>query len=359
MSSRFWTPRTWIIAGGLIFGIIASLLTKWGNPLNMGFCSACFLRDITGALGLHRADVVQYIRPEIIGLILGALFSALIFREFRPRGGSAPIIRFFLGAFMMIGALVFLGCTVRAPLRLAGGDLNGITALVGIIVGVVIGIQFLKRGFNLGRAGKTSKIAALILPGIAVFLLLLLFFQPPFIFSSRSGPGSQHAFIGLSLAAGLIIGFIAQKTRMCFAGGWRDIVLVRDFYLFSGIAAFFVGALVTNYITGAFASGVYHWGFENQPIAHNSHLWNFLSMTLVGLAATLLGGCPLRQMVLASEGDADAGTTFLGLAAGAAFAHNFLLASSAKGPSTNGPIAIIIGLVFCLIIGFGMMEKSQ
>jgi YedE family putative selenium metabolism protein len=82
-------------------------------------------------------------------------------------------------------------------------------------------------------------------------------------------------------------------------------------------------------------------------------------MTLVGLAATLLGGCPLRQMVLAAEGDTDAGTTFLGLAAGAAFAHNFLLASSAKGPSAFGPAAVIIGLVFCMIIGFGMMEKSQ
>jgi hypothetical protein len=301
---------------------------------------------------------VQYIRPEIIGLILGALFSALIFREFRPRGGSSPIVRFFLGAFMMIGALVFLGCTVRAPLRLAGGDLNGITALAGIIAGVIIGIVFLKKGFNLGRAGKTSQIAAFMLPCVAVSLLLFLIFQPSFIFFSKIGPGSQHALLGFSLAAGLIVGFIAQKTRMCFAGGWRDIFLVRDFYLFSGIAAFFVGALVTNYLTGTFASGVYHWGFENQPIAHDNHLWNFLSMTLVGLTATLLGGCPLRQMVLASEGDTDAGTTFLGLAAGAAFAHNFLLASSAKGPSAFGPAAVIIGLVFCMIIGFGMMEKK-
>jgi hypothetical protein len=260
---------------------------------------------------------------------------------------------------MMIGALVFLGCTVRAPLRLAGGDLNGITALTGIIAGVIIGIQFLKKGFNLGRAGLVSKIAAFILPGIAVSLLLLLIFQPSFIFFSQKGPGSQHAVMGLSVAAGLIVGFIAQKTRMCFAGGWRDIFLVRDFYLFSGIAAFFVGALLTNYLTGSFANGTYHWGFENQPIAHDSHLWNFLSMTLVGLAATLLGGCPLRQMVLASEGDTDAGTTFLGLAAGAAFAHNFLLASSVKGPGVNGPIAVIIGLIFCLLMGFTMKERAR
>ncbi|MGV8057934.1 MAG: YedE family putative selenium transporter [Smithellaceae bacterium] len=359
MAYKFWQPRIWIILGGLLFGILASLLTTWGNPPNMGFCSACFLRDITGSLGLHRADVVQYLRPEIIGLILGALFSSLIFREFKPRGGSSPLVRFFLGAFMMTGALVFLGCTVRAPLRLAGGDLNALTGIAGLIMGILAGITFLRQGFNLGRSGKVSRIAAFILPGISIALLLFLVFQPPFIYFSSKGPGSQHALPGIALAAGIIIGFIAQKTRMCFAGGWRDIFLVRDFYLFSGIAAFFAGALFTNYLTGNFASGLYHWGFENQPIAHNNHLWNFLSMSLVGLAATLLGGCPLRQMVLASEGDTDAGITFLGLAAGAAFAHNFLLASSAQGTSVFGPFAVLAGLVFCLLVGFSMMDRGK
>ena len=359
MAYKFWQPKTWIILGGLIFGILASLLTNLGNPLNMGFCSACFLRDVTGALGLHRADVVQYIRPEIIGLILGALFSSLIFREFKPRGGSSPLVRFFLGAFMMIGALVFLGCTVRAPLRLAGGDLNALTGIAGLIVGILCGIIFLNKGFNLGRSGKVSQVAAFIIPIVALALLLFLIFQPPFIYFSAKGPGSQHALLAISLAAGIIVGIIAQKTRLCFAGGWRDIFLVRDFYLFSGIAAFFVGALITNYLTGNFTSGLYHWGFENQPIAHNNHLWNFLSMSLVGLTATLLGGCPLRQMVLASEGDTDAGITFLGLAAGAAFAHNFLLASSAKGTGAFGPLAVIIGLVFCLLLGAAALEKEK
>jgi len=360
MAHKYWTPKTWIILGGLIFGILASLLTTWGNPLNMGFCSACFLRDITGAIGLQRAEVAQYIRPEIIGLILGALFSALIFREFKPRGGSSPLIRFFLGAFMMIGALVFLGCTVRAPLRLAGGDLNGITAIIGLLVGIIVGIVFLRNGFSLGRAGKVIKVAGFILPAIAAVLLLFLVFQPSFIFFSAKGPGSQHALLLISLAAGCAIGFIAQKTRMCFAGGWRDIILVRDYYLVSGIIAFFAGALFTNYLTGGFASDAYHWGFENQPIAHSDHLWNFMSMVLVGLSATLLGGCPLRQMVLASEGDTDAGITFLGLAAGAAFAHNFLLASSpTKGTSAFGPTAVLIGLIFCLLIGLFQMERTK
>ena len=103
-----------IIGVGVVIGLLAPLLQKLGNPGNMGVCVACFERDIAGALGLHRADIVQYIRPEIIGFVLGSLIAAYLFKEFRPRLGSAPIVRFFLGVFAMIGALVFLGCPWRA-----------------------------------------------------------------------------------------------------------------------------------------------------------------------------------------------------------------------------------------------------
>jgi YedE family putative selenium metabolism protein len=351
--------KIFIIAAGIIFGALAALMVNWGNPPNMGICVACFIRDIAGAIGLHRAGVVQYIRPEIIGFVLGAFITAFAFREFRARGGSSPLVRFLLGAFVMIGALVFLGCPVRMMLRLAGGDLNGITALVGLVAGILIGIFFLKRGFNLGRAVKVRPVAGWIMPVLMVGLLLLAVFKPGFLFQSESGPGAAFVPLAVALAVGLVVGFLAQRTRMCFAGGWRDLFLVKDTYLFSGIAAFFVAALVTNYIAGNFGGGgIYHWGFTDQPVAHNVHLWNFLGMGLVGLAATLLGGCPLRQLILTGEGDTDAGFTILGLFAGAAVAHNFLTASSPAGTGTWGPVAVIIGLVFCIGIGFMMREKA-
>ncbi|MCQ4808396.1 YedE-related selenium metabolism membrane protein, partial [Intestinimonas massiliensis] len=61
-----------IVLAGVVIGILASLLVFFGNPVNMGFCFACFLRDTAGALGLHSAAPVQYIRPEIIGMVLGS-----------------------------------------------------------------------------------------------------------------------------------------------------------------------------------------------------------------------------------------------------------------------------------------------
>ena len=65
-----------IIAAGIITGLLAVILVWQGNPANMGFCIACFLRDVAGGLGLHRAAVVQYLRPEIMGLVLGAFIVA-------------------------------------------------------------------------------------------------------------------------------------------------------------------------------------------------------------------------------------------------------------------------------------------
>ena len=48
-----------VVVAGLVIGVLAAVLQKLGNPGNMGICTACFERDISGALGLHRAAVVQ------------------------------------------------------------------------------------------------------------------------------------------------------------------------------------------------------------------------------------------------------------------------------------------------------------
>src|SRR5699024_3406121 len=124
---------------------------------NMGFCIACFLRDIAGACGLHSAAKVQYVRPEIIGLVLGAFIMSVATREFKAKAGSSPATRFVLGGFVMIGALAFLGCPLRMMIRLGGGDLNALVALCGFALGIGVGVIFLNRGFSLKRAYPVGK----------------------------------------------------------------------------------------------------------------------------------------------------------------------------------------------------------
>lgn len=349
-----------IIGVGIVIGILASLLQFWGNPANMGICVACFVRDITGALGLHRAPVVQYLRPEIIGFVLGSFIAAYAFKEFRPRLGSAPLVRFILGAFAMIGALIFLGCPWRAVLRLAGGDYNAIAGLLGLTSGIWIGTRFLKSGYTLSSSHKTYTSVGWIFPIIMMFFLILLILNPEIqgegksgiLFYSVKGPGSMHPSLAISLVVGIVIGFLAQRSRFCTMGALRDLILFKQTHLFSGLVSLTVAAFIVNLILKQF-----HPGFENQPVAHTMHLWNFLGMLLAGLAFTLAGGCPGRQLFLSGEGDGDAAVFVIGMIVGAAFAHNFGLASSGAGATPAGMIAFSIGLISCLLIGFTMRES--
>ncbi len=363
-ASLFSTAPGIIVVGAFI-GSAAALLSVLGNPANMGICVACFTRDLTGALGFHRASSVQYLRPEIPAFILGSFAAALLAGEWRPRSGSSPFVRLLLGALAMIGALVFLGCPWRAWLRLAGGDWNALLGLAGLFAGILVGIVFLKRGYSLGRNYPQPASLGLVMPLLAAALLVLLALSPLFgrdaagnptgpIFRSVKGPGAEAASELVAAAIGLAVGFLAQRSRFCTVGALRDLVLFRDARLFLGLAALFVSALIVNLATGRF-----HPGFAGQPIAHSDGVWNFGGMALSGLAFTLAGGCPGRQIFLSGEGDGDAGVFVVGMILGAAISHNFNLASSAAGPSPYGPAAVIAGLVLTLAIGLGFRERAS
>ncbi|MBB5142618.1 YedE family putative selenium transporter [Desulfovibrio intestinalis] len=349
------STTTGIVVVGLIFGVVAVLLQQAGNPGNMGICVVCFNRDIAGAVGLHRAELVQYLRPEILGMVLGAFAAAMLFGEYKPRGGSAPITRFFLGAIAGIGALVFLGCPWRVILRLAGGDAHALFGLAGLIVGVGIGTVFFRMGFSLGRSQNQGKISGLLLPAMMLGLVALYLADPQIIgelksgvlFYSIKGPGSQHAPFIFSLCAGLAVGFLAQRSRFCTMGALRDVILFNQWYLALGFIAMFAAALVMNLSFGSF-----HWGFENQPVAQPNNLWNFMGMVTAGLAFALAGGCPGRQLFMAGEGDNDAAVFAVGLIVGTAMAHNFGMASSTAGIGPHGMAATLAGLGICLFIGF-------
>ena len=233
-----WFSQNWLIVlSGLVIGAAAVTLTALGNPGNMGFCIACFLRDTSGALGLHSAPVVQYFRPEIVGIVLGALIAAIAAKEFKGHGGSSPVLRFVLGAFVMIGALMFLGCPLRMVIRLGGGDLNALVGLVGFIAGILVGIVFLKKGFSLQRSYRQMKAEGAAFPLVLVGLYVVyLLFKTAFK-ASEEGPGSMHAAIGVALAIGVIVGILCQRSRMCMVGGIRNSVMFRDFGLISGFLA--------------------------------------------------------------------------------------------------------------------------
>ena len=325
-----------VILTGVVIGIAALVLTALGNPANMGFCIACFERDIAGAVGLHSAAKVQYVRPEIIGLVLGSFLMAIATKEWKAKAGSSPALRFVLGAFVMIGALAFLGCPLRMVLRLAGGDLNAVVGLAGFAAGIFLGTIFIRKGFTLQRNYTTKTLDGTVLPAVMTGLLILFIAVPTLFKLSEEGPGSKHAPFFIALVIALVVGALAQKSRMCMVGGLRDTMMFKDMHLLWGFIAIFVTVLIGNLIGGSFK----------------------------------LGGCPLRQLILAGSGNADSAVTVFGMIVGAAFAHNFGLAGNADsvseageyvvgGISTKGKVAVILGIVIVLVVSYVNSMKKQ
>jgi hypothetical protein len=386
MSPRLSRTSLLTLSAGLAFGAIAALLVRAGNPGNMGVCIACFLRDTVGAFGGAALGMggVAYVRPEIPGLVLGAAAAAVAGREWRPRGGSGFPLRFALGFLFMTAALAFLGCTVRAWLRLAGGDLNAAVGVAGLVAGVGAASLALRAGYDLGRARTLSAAAGLAGPAVAIALLAaaaigasgaapkILTVTPAGARATAQGavlagtgvlkpagsrlvdgavvatdgavvsdaaavaaakplPGGRRAPLVLSLLAGLLLGAVAQRTRLCTTGGIRDVFLARAPGKLLGVAGIVAGAMVLNVALGQFRLG-----FADQPVAHTDAAGNFVAMALAGAAAVLMGGCPLRQLVMAGEGDVDAAGAVLGMAAAAALAHGAGVASTPRGLAPLG-----------------------
>ncbi len=354
--------RNWLVMlCGLLIGGAAVLLTYHGNPTNMGFCIACFLRDIAGSLGLQGAAnaegarILSNFRPEIVGIILGACIMAFIGKEFKPKGGSSPFTRFILGVFVMMGALVFLGCPLRMVIRIGGGDMNAIVGLGGFVVGILVGIVFLKKGFSLGRAYKQSKAEGLVFPVVMVGLFVISIIGGV-LFTSEAGPGSKFAPWALALIVAIIVGALAQRSRLCMVGGIRDAVLFKEFGLVTAFVCIIIAVMAGNLIVGNGLS----FSFDNVgKIAHKDGLWNALGMALVGWGSVLLGGCPLRQLVLAGEGNTDSAVTVFGMIVGGGLSHTLKIASGEGGVADNGPAAVIIGLVLVLIISLANLKKEK
>jgi YedE family putative selenium metabolism protein len=347
---EFWL----VVSSGLLLGFLGVMLSVWGNPENSGICVSCFIENSAGALGLHDNQRMQYLRPELLGFVLGSAVSALIFRDFRSRGGSAPLSRLFLGIFMIFGCAVFIGCPIKLMLRLTAGDATAVAGVVGLVAGVWVGLKGLAHGVELVPQSQAKSHGGLLIPGL--FLLLLLFFliRPGFLLFSSQGGGAQFAPWQTALVAGLGLGVLAQRSRFCITGSIRNFLLMglRTSAL-PGLLAFIVAAFAVSLATGKFNLGLY-----GQPGAHLEYLWSFLGMALVGWISVLIGGCPFRQLIRAGEGDADAGLVVIGMFIGGALAQSWGIAATASGVSIYGKISILVGFAVVAVGSLVFRERT-
>jgi uncharacterized membrane protein YedE/YeeE len=168
----------------------------------------------------------------------------------------------------------------------------------------------------------------------------------------------------VTLIIGIVLGYLGQRSRMCFVGGFRDFLLVRDTELLRGLLAFFVTAWLAFSAAGLFGllqdstitltnaesasrqallqgawplpmhsvayaaslssdalravahapdavalstplSGLADW-FHGLPYSGSYLLLTILAAFSLGALSVLANGCPFRQHVLAAQGMSSA-----------------------------------------------------
>ncbi len=342
----YWFDRQniLVVMSGLSLGVLGVMLVLWGNPQNSGICVSCFLENSAGALGLHDNPRMQYLRPELIGFVLGAVVAAFLGREFKSRGGSAPLPRLFAGVFLIVGCAVFIGCPLKMFFRFMAGDMTTLSGIAGLVLGVWLGLKGLAAGVHIGGSKQKPDGAGIWVPLGFLLLLAFILWPPGFLLQSTRGSAAQSAPVLIALAVGLFLGVLAQRSRFCVTGSIRDGLLMGyRAPLLWGFLIFLVSGLVTSLATGQFRLGFY-----GQPGAHLDMLWGFLGMLLVGLISVLLGGCPFRQLIKSGEGDADAGLVVIGMFLGAGLVQSWQIAGTTAGVGLYGKVAVMVGLIFVL-----------
>jgi YedE family putative selenium metabolism protein len=341
------SPRAarWGWALALVVGGVAAVLVLLGNPGNMGLCGACFLRDVAGSVGLLKPGAPRIFRPEILGVMVGALGFVLVTGRYQARSGTYAVTRLFFGALMGMGALVFLGCPFRLLQRLGGGDATALFGALGLVLGVGLALPFERRGTSLGRSQPVPA-AVGVLGTFTLVVLLALFLLGGVL--EGPGPGDAekpppHAPWTFALGLAIVGGALLSATGFCAISAAREV--------WGGRKAMLVGALclVAGYGVVLALGGKWKGGFEGQPLAHTDHLWSVLSMALVGLCGALAGGCPVRQVVMAGEGNGDAFVTAIGILLGGAIATNLGAVSSPAGATSQGHALVVGGLVVALL----------
>lgn len=141
-----------------------------------------------------------------------------------------------------------------------------------------------------------------------------------------------------TLLIGIVIGYVGQRSRMCFVGGLRDFLLVRDTELLRGLLAFAVTAWVGFSAAGSLGLigtpaanlGVGATAPADSSLVGRLEGWfasigsldSYLLVTVaaafaLGLLSVLANGCPFRQHVLAAQGGSRAMLYLVGFYGGA------------------------------------------
>jgi uncharacterized membrane protein YedE/YeeE len=144
----------------------------------------------------------------------------------------------------------------------------------------------------------------------------------------------------ITLLLGFVIGYLAQRSGFCSIGGMRDLFMFKHTRLFFGYLALiggaFLGYLIFWMIIPAAFPNFYWAATQENPFAPipgapgGLTVGSYIVLAIIGgfgmgIVGVLLGGCPLRQIVMSTEGNLKSLFFVLGLIIGAIIFHTWIM----------------------------------
>jgi len=306
--------RAWPVwIGALAFAVTNILMAAYARGLGVFPQISMWGASILNVIGIEiEAPFAPYpVTPIFLdlhsminfGIIFGVLASALISREFKLRTDSwRGYVQGFIG-----GALMGWGTVITPPCNVGGFgtsvmalSLSGFLMAVGLIPGAFIGATLLrwqsKRAisqidfkddpiqFDAGKY-QTSRRPLL---GWLVFLLIVSAVIVYSVFDKSN--------FAVLLLFGAVFGIIFQRSRLCFAAGFRDIFTTGDTKLLRWIlVAEMVGMVGFSILKFKGFIAPDHFVF---PTGINSVLGGFI----FGIGMVIAGGCGSGILWRSAEG---------------------------------------------------------
>ncbi len=315
---------TWL--AGIFLALVALLIFLWKGPWgvaagyrNLGdwiFFAAGAGSERPPSMWLHPITLTSF------GLIIGALVSALMSRQFKVhRAPPLEYVKSLIGGiFMGAGAVLAAGCNVGGFYTASAMlDMGGLAMMAGLIAGAWIGLRYLlwemehlpQKGVEQHPPGDRWLGAQPYLGGVFMILVIAAFYAYSVIDETELG--------GL-LFFGSLIGLIMHRSRFCFVRAFRCPFMTGD--------AEMVKIVAMSLMIYGMGTAVIKWAWIQEPsmgVNHNFWIGSLLGGVIFGVGMLLAGGCASSTLWRIGEGQTKMVVTLIAFAV-----TNSLLASILK-----------------------------
>jgi uncharacterized membrane protein YedE/YeeE len=288
---------------GILLAIVALLLFLWHSPWGVanGYKNwGDWVFYLAGAADERPVSPLLHpVSLTNIGLLLGALVSALMSRQFKVR--RAPLLEYLkglvAGILMGTGAVLAAGCNVGGFYSALGMlDTSGAAMMAGMLIGSLIGLRYLLWEMEhmpqrtiAEKPPRSGFVKVQPILGGAIIVLIVLTF---YLYGAL-----DKTELGGLIFFGFLIGLIMHRSRFCFVRAFRCPFMTGD--------AEMVKVVAMSLVIYAMGSAVIKWSWVQDPamgVMHHFWFGSFVGGIVFGVGMLIAGGCATSTLWRMGEG---------------------------------------------------------